>query len=139
METRGSISEMEAIEVEQQSNQSKIKERLFKLDDIVQFDTKAGKKTIFYETDFMAGAVWCLEPGQKVVNHSHSTSDDIWICMQGTGTFYPGFEEAVKITKGDIIFSERGQQHGMVNTGNERFIFVGVAGPMPMDFISHEE
>jgi quercetin dioxygenase-like cupin family protein len=138
METRGSISEMEAIEVKQ-SNHSKIKERLFKLDEVVQFDPDAGKKTIFYETDFMAGAVWCLEPGQKVVNHSHSTSDDIWICMQGTGTFYPGFGEAIEITQGDIIFSERGQQHGMVNTGNERFVFVGVAGPMPMDFISHEE
>jgi quercetin dioxygenase-like cupin family protein len=138
METRGSISEMGAIEVESM-NQSKIKERLFKLDEVVQFDSESGKKTIFYETDFMAGAVWCLEPGQKVVNHSHSTSDDIWICMEGTGTFYPGFGEAVEITKGDIIFSERGQQHGMVNTGNERFVFVGVAGPMPMDFISHEE
>jgi quercetin dioxygenase-like cupin family protein len=138
METKGSISETEAIEVES-LNQSKIKERLFKLDEVVQFDPDAGKKTIFYETDFMAGAVWCLEPGQKVVNHSHSTSDDIWICMEGAGTFYPGFGEAVEITKGDIIFSERGQQHGMVNTGNERFIFVGVAGPMPMDFISHEE
>ncbi|PTQ81597.1 Cupin domain-containing protein [Trichococcus patagoniensis] len=138
METGGSIFEMEAIEVAS-SNQSKIKERLFKLDEIAQFDSEAGKKTIFYETEFMAGAVWCLEPGQKVVNHSHSTSDDIWICMQGTGTFYPGFGEAVEITKGDIIFSERGQQHGMVNTGKEQFVFVGVAGPMPMDFISHEE
>jgi quercetin dioxygenase-like cupin family protein len=120
-------------------NQSKIEERLFKLEDIVSFDPSAGKKTIFYETGCMAGAVWCLEPGQKVPNHSHSTSDDIWICVQGTGTFYPGFGEKIEITKGDIIFSEKGQQHGMVNTGDERFIFVGVAGPIPMDYIAHDD
>ena len=119
--------------------QSKIEERLFKLEDVVSFDSSAGKKTIFYETDCMAGAVWCLEPGQEVPNHSHSTSDDMWICVQGTGTFYPGFGEKIEITKGDIIFSEKGQQHGMVNTGDERFIFVGVAGPMPMDYIAHDD
>ncbi|WP_320164040.1 cupin domain-containing protein [uncultured Trichococcus sp.] len=138
METKGSISEMEAVEV-MASSPSQINKRLFKLDEVVQFDPDAGKKTIFYETEKMALAVWCLEPGQKVVNHSHSNADDIWICTEGTGTFYPGYGEAVEITKGDIIYSEPGQQHGMVNTGNERFVFIGVAGPMPMDFISHEK
>ena len=46
-------------------SESKISERLFKLEDILSFDSEAGKKTTFYETALMAGAVWCLEPGQQ--------------------------------------------------------------------------
>ncbi|MDN6517184.1 MAG: cupin domain-containing protein, partial [Enterococcus sp.] len=75
---------------------------------------------------------------QTVFNHSHTTSDDLWICIQGKGTFYPGYGEEIPITKGDLIISRPGEQHGMKNTGEERFIFVGVAGPHPMDLIVHE-
>ena len=111
--------------------------RFFKLDELVQFDPTQGKKTIFYETEKTAGAVWCLEPGQEIFKHCHTTSDDLWICIQGTGTFYPRNGEEVEITKGDLIVSYPGQQHGMRNTGDERFICIGVAGPMPMDVVLH--
>ena len=118
-------------------SKSKIEERLFKIDKVACFDPAEGKKSFFYETDKTAGALWCLEPGQTVFKHSHTTSDDLWICIQGTGTFYPGFDEEIEITKGDLIISRPGEQHGMKNTGDERFIFVGVAGPHPMDLITH--
>lgn len=116
-------------------SKTKMKERLFKIADVAQFDLHQGKKTIFYETDKTAGAVWCLEPGQEIPKHAHAKADDLWICVQGTGTFYPGNEEEVEITVGDLIISRPGEQHGMKNTGQERFICVGVAGPLPLDFI----
>lgn len=118
-------------------SKSKIEERLFKVEEIACFDSAEGKKSFFYETEKTAGALWCLEPDQTVFNHSHTTSDDLWICIQGTGTFYPGYGKEVKITEGDLIISRPGEQHGMKNTGDERFIFVGVAGPHPMDLIKH--
>lgn len=114
---------------------TKMEERLFRIRDFAQFDPKQGKKNFFYETSRTAGAVWCLEPGQSLPSHSHAAADDLWICVQGTGTFYPGNEEEVEITVGDLILSRPGEQHGMKNTGNERFICVGVAGPLPLDFI----
>jgi quercetin dioxygenase-like cupin family protein len=114
-----------------------INNRLFKLDEVAQFNPEQGNKVLFYETEKTSGCVWALEPGQEVFKHSHSTSDDLWICVQGTGTFYPGNGEEVQITKGDMIISRAGDHHGMKNTGDERFIFVGVAGPMPMDLIRH--
>ncbi|WP_217697332.1 cupin domain-containing protein [Oceanobacillus sojae] len=49
----------------------------------------------------------------------------------------PGNGEEVEIEKGDMIISKPAQHHGMKNTGDERFIFVGVAGPMPIDVIRH--
>lgn len=116
-------------------SKSKMEERLFKIKDIAKFDSEQGKKNIFYETERTAGAVWCLEPGQVLPNHAHAAADDLWICVQGTGTFYPGNDEAVEITVGDLIISRPGEPHGMKNTGTERFICVGVAGPLPLDFI----
>ncbi|MEH7181021.1 cupin domain-containing protein [Neobacillus vireti] len=116
---------------------SMMKDRLFKIEEVAQFDPEQGKKVPFYETQHTSGCLWCLEPGQEVFKHSHSTGDDLWICIQGTGTFYPGNDEEVEITKGDMIISKPNQHHGMKNTGNERFIFVGVAGPMPMDLIRY--
>ncbi|RHW34822.1 cupin domain-containing protein [Neobacillus notoginsengisoli] len=115
------------------------KKRFFKIEELAQFDKRQGKKTIFYETEKTAGAVWCLEPGQEIFKHAHTTSDDLWICIEGTGTFYPGNGEKVEITQGDLIISYPGQQHGMRNTGNERFICVGVAGPIPMDLVLPED
>ena len=44
-------------------------------------------------------------------------------------------DEEVTITAGDIILSRPGEQHGMKNTGTERFVCLSFAGPMPMDYI----
>ena len=115
------------------------KRRFFKLDEFLQFDPNKGKKNMIYETEKTAGAVWCLEVGQEIFQHAHTTSADLWICVQGTGTFYPGNGEEVEITKGDIIISYPGQFHGMKNTGNERFVCIGVAGPIPMDLVLPEK
>ncbi len=115
--------------------------RFFKLNDVIKFDDsqpKSGKKTIFFETDFIAGAVWCLRPGQETFTHTHTTSDDIWICVQGTGTMYPELGKEVTITKGDIILSRPNEWHGMKNTGDEDFVFIGIAGPLPMDLVLPE-
>lgn len=124
--------------MEKSVSEAVLTKRFFKLEEIIQFDPNQGKKNIFYETDKTAGAVWCLEPGQEIYKHSHTTSDDLWIVVEGTGTFYPGNGEEVEITKGDIIINYPGQQHGMCNTSNERFVVIGVAGPHPMDLILHD-
>lgn len=115
-----------------------MKQRLFKIKDVSNFCDKAGKKTIFYETEKTAGALWCLKPGQSVFTHAHMTSDDLWIVINGTGTFFPEPGKEVTITQGDMIISYPGEQHGMKNTGDEDFIFVGVAGPIPMDLICYD-
>lgn len=112
-----------------------MKERLFKWDDYINFRPEEGTKTMICETNITAGAVWCLEVGQEIPKHAHSGNDDWWVCLQGTGTFYPGGDEEVTITAGDIILSRPGEQHGMKNTGIGRFVCLGFAGPMPMDYI----
>ena len=38
---------------------SKIEERLFKVEKVATFDPNEGKKTFLYETEKTAGALWC--------------------------------------------------------------------------------
>ncbi|MCP8967667.1 cupin domain-containing protein [Ectobacillus ponti] len=111
-----------------------IKERVFEIDKIAKFDPHVAQKNYFYETDKTVGAVWCLEPGQDLYLHSHSNVDDIWVCMQGEGVYYPDLEHEIPIRQGMVLLAKPNQIHGMRNTGTERFVFVGfAAGALPMD------
>lgn len=116
------------------NKKSIIEERVFEIDKIAKFDSNAPQKNYFYETDKTVGAVWCLEPEQEVFLHSHSNVDDIWVCIEGEGTYFPDLENEITIRKGMVVLAKPNQIHGMRNTGNSRFIFVGfAAGALPMD------
>lgn len=81
--------------------------RLYHINDVATPGEQA-TKTVFYSTDSTSGSVWLVKPGQVVAPHQHTTSDDLWICVQGKGVFYPepGIETA--ISKGDIVLSGKG-------------------------------
>lgn len=108
--------------------------RLFKLSNVAKSGEDA-TKTVFYSTDSTTGAVWVVKPGQEVVAHKHSSSDDLWICIQGSGMFYPQVGAEKPIQKGDVVLSRKDTCHGMKNTGDEDFIFVSVIAPVPSDFV----
>ena len=111
-------------------------ERIFEIDKIAKFDPNEPQKNYFYETDKTVGALWCLEPGQEVYIHSHSAVDDIWVCIEGEGTYFPDLENEIPIRKGMVCLAKPNQIHGMRNTGSGRFMFVGVAAgqsPANMD------
>ncbi|WP_236637275.1 cupin domain-containing protein [Listeria sp. SHR_NRA_18] len=115
------------------------KERIFDVNEIKSFDDSQAKKNIFYETGQTVGAVWCLKPGQELYFHSHKRADDIWICIEGdSGTYYPECGESVEISKGMVCVARPGEKHGMKNTGSTDFVFIGIAGPVPLDLIRHE-
>jgi quercetin dioxygenase-like cupin family protein len=126
------------LEVEEKATFSNIEEimseRVFEIDKIAKFDPNEAQKNYFYETDKTVGAVWCLEPGQELYLHSHSNVDDIWVCMEGEGTYFPDLENEISIRKGMVLLAKPNQIHGMRNTGKDRFVFVGfAAGSLPMD------
>lgn len=108
--------------------------RVFKMKDIAKGSDEKALKTVFYTSESTSGSVWVVHPGQEVVRHTHSTSDDVWICIGGKGVFYLDVGEEINIECGDVVLSEKGRCHGMKNTGNDDFIFVSVVGPVPADF-----
>lgn len=109
-------------------------ERLFELDKLAQFDSEIPQKVLVYQTDKTMAAMWCLEPGQEVFLHCHPNADDVWICIEGeSGVYFGGEGQETPIKKGMAILAKCGQTHGMRNTGSDRFVFVGVCGPVPVE------
>ena len=102
---------------------------------------KAGNvatRTPIYSTESTSGVVWVIKPGQTIQPHGHANADDIWICIEGEGVFYPTPGEEHPIAKGDVIVSAKGMYHGMKNTGTKDFVFVGILAPVPADYFPIE-
>ena len=111
--------------------------RRYRLADVAK-EGDVATRTPIYSTESTSGVVWVLKPGQEIKPHGHTKADDIWICIQGEGIFYPTPNEERPITKGDVIVSAKGMCHGMKNTGTEDFIFVGILAPVPADYFPIE-
>ncbi|RNC62931.1 MAG: hypothetical protein AWM53_01760 [Candidatus Dichloromethanomonas elyunquensis] len=110
--------------------------RVFDLEQLERFDSQAPQKIPVYQTNNTSAAMWCLEPGQGVFLHVHPNADDVWICIEGeSGLYFAGNGEEYTIKKGMAILANAGQTHGMKNTGTNRFVFIGVCGPSPVETI----
>ncbi len=110
-----------------------MKERLFDLNALAKF-AAAPQKVSIYNTDKSLGAMWCLEPGQEVFLHRHPNADDVWICLEGeSGLYFAGDGKEVPIRKGMAVLARAGETHGMKNTGKDRFVFIGIAAPVPVE------
>ncbi|MDQ7864611.1 hypothetical protein RCO48_36520 [Peribacillus frigoritolerans] len=54
--------------------------------------------------------------------------------LRGKEHTFPDLENEITIRKGMVVLAKPNQIHGMRNTGNSRFMFVGfAAGALPMD------
>jgi len=103
---------------------------LFDLGKLAKFDANVPQRVLVHQSDKILGAMWCLEPGQEVFVHMHLNEDSVWICLEGeSGLHFAGDGKEVEVSKGMAILAEAGQTRGMRNTGKDRFVFLGVAGP----------
>ena len=111
-------------------------ERIFTMSEVGKSSDEAAVKTLFSSNEHSNSVVWVVKPGQEVACHKHTTSDDIWIVMQGTGLFHPEPGQDVRVSAGQVIVNPAGTCHGVTNDGDEDFVFVGVIAPVPSDFIA---
>jgi mannose-6-phosphate isomerase-like protein (cupin superfamily) len=106
--------------------------RLYDLKKMARFDAVPQRIPV-YASDKSSAAMWCLEPGQEVFLHRHANADDVWICLEGdAGLYFAGEGREIPIRKGMAILARAGETHGMRNTGKERFVFIGIAAPVPV-------
>lgn len=111
-------------------------ERIFTMSEVAESSDDAAVKTLFASREHSNSVVWVVKPGQEVACHKHTTSDDVWIVMQGSGLFHPEPGQDVRVSAGQVIVNSPGECHGVTNDGDEDFIFVGVIAPVPSDFIA---
>ena len=74
-----------------------------------------------------------LDPGASQPRHTHSSSEQIWYALHGSGTLLLAEESERAFEAGDIVRFADGDVHGLLNSGSEEFVYLSVTAP-PMDF-----
>ena len=110
-----------------------MEKRLYDLTKLTKFNADVPQKVVVYQSEKTLAALCGLERCQEVFLHMHPNADDVWICLEGeSGLYFAGDGKEVPISKGMAVLAEPGQTHGMRNTGKDRFVFIGVAAPVPV-------
>jgi quercetin dioxygenase-like cupin family protein len=68
------------------------------------------------------------EPGMEFAQHVHAQSEDVIVCLSGSGHVRSG-ETMIPFKAGDVIHVPAGIVHGTVNTGDEPLVMVSCQAP----------
>jgi quercetin dioxygenase-like cupin family protein len=74
-----------------------------------------------------------LAPGGTNPRHTHATSEQVWVALQGRGMLLLADGAVRSFAAGDVARFEDGIVHGLLNTGLEPFVYISVTSP-PLNF-----
>ncbi len=74
-----------------------------------------------------------LEIGSCQPRHIHETSEQIWYATKGTGKLLLADDIEKEFVAGDVVRFEDKDVHGLLNDGDEEFVYVSVTAP-PINF-----
>ena len=67
-----------------------------------------------------------LKPGDSIGYHGHTTNEDTYIIVSGTGIFKDRDGKDVPVKAGDVTIVRKGESHGLTATGIEPLVFIDV-------------
>lgn len=67
-----------------------------------------------------------IQPGDSVGFHQHTTNEDAYIIVSGTGVFKDTDGKEYPVKTGDVTIARRGDSHALFNTGKEPLVFISV-------------
>ena len=67
-----------------------------------------------------------LKPGDSIGYHPHTTNEDTYIIVSGTGVFKDTDGKDVPVKAGDVTIVRKGESHGLTATGTEPLVFIDV-------------
>lgn len=67
-----------------------------------------------------------LKPGDSIGYHPHTTNEDTYIIVSGTGVFKDKDGKDVPVKAGDVTIVRKGESHGLTATGTEPLVFIDV-------------
>ena len=74
-----------------------------------------------------------IPQGATNPRHRHSTSEQVWVALQGSGSLLLADGATRSFAAGDVARFEDGEVHGFHNTGTEAFVYLSVTSP-PLNF-----
>jgi len=97
---------------------------------VAEFSADKMKKVNLYESNRMFCDVYCLEPGQQQVEHSHVDSDKIYHVLTGVCHVRVG-DEAQCLSAGQVAIAPAGIVHSVQAEVGERATILVVMAPHP--------
>jgi quercetin dioxygenase-like cupin family protein len=70
-----------------------------------------------------------MQPGVTSRRHSHPKSEQTWIVEQGNAMLLLADGKTDLIRAGDVVRTPAGEVHGVMNSGNELFMYLAVTVP----------
>lgn len=67
-----------------------------------------------------------LKPGDSIGYHQHTTNEDTYIIVSGTGVFKDADGQEKPVKAGDVTIARKGDSHALENTGTEDLIFLDI-------------
>ena len=98
--------------------------------DEARFSAEKFQKVNPFDSERMFCDIYCFETGQQQALHSHADNDKIYHVLAGQGTFTVGTESG-ELKAGSTVLCPPGEDHGVVNTGNERLVVLVFMAPHP--------
>ena len=76
-----------------------------------------------------------MAPGVVSPRHTHETSEQVWVALEGNGTLLLAGGNSENVSAGDVVRFSDGETHGFQNTGAVPFVYLSVTSP-PVNFRS---
>ena len=74
-----------------------------------------------------------IPPGITNPRHRHTSSEQVWVALEGEGTLLLAEGETMPFGAGDVARFPAGEMHGFTNRGEVPFVYISVTSP-PINF-----
>jgi quercetin dioxygenase-like cupin family protein len=74
-----------------------------------------------------------VQPGAEQPRHTHETSEQIWLAVEGSGTLLLDGENIQEFHQGQVVRFEDGDVHGLKNNSAQPFKYISITSP-PINF-----
>lgn len=101
-----------------------------KIAEVMHFAADKMKKNPLLGTERFICDLYCFEPGQSQLPHTHDGQDKVYYVVQGKGLFRVGDMEK-ELGPGEVALAPSGQNHGVRNTGEQRLVLLVFVTPKP--------
>lgn len=104
--------------------------RIFNSSDFFQPTDGEPIRSVITESENAVVVAWYIKAGQEIPPHIHPNGQDTWTILAGRGAYYLDEAGTTKpIAAGDVVVAHTGCVHGVINIGDEPFVFISVVSP----------
>ena len=72
-----------------------------------------------------------LPAGASIGLHKHENNEDVYLIVEGKGTFVDGNGNETPVAAGDVTIARPGQSHALKNTSKKPLVFINFIGQLP--------